>query len=137
MQDITCRETFLVPAHAMGSLSLEDASTWNKHNVFAAFLSLNHERLTTLYFRIYEKALIALEKTKAATIGASSSNSEEPIDTDSKLRQIRSNIFFSADRIYETVDKLRRRDLLRFTPSFGQVAAAIYWRFPFSATDKG
>ena len=126
MKDIPQRENFLLPITSLQGFSVEDATSWTKHNVFAVFHFLNHERLSTLYYRIYEKTLTTLHKSRAdPAVGGRSDDvpttppyHDDHMDIDSNLREVRTNIFLSARRVSQMVKGLQSRDLLRYIPSF-------------------
>jgi len=126
MKEIASPQRFLLPVSALDGLSIEDATTWTKRNIFTVFHFLNHERIATLYYRRYEKAYVALQRTNSDAAEGPRHHSfpttqpfhGQHIDIESKLREVRANIFLSADRVFQMVEKLRSRGLLRYVPSF-------------------
>lgn len=125
MKDIVSREKFSTSGMMEDNFSVEDARTWNRSNVFAIFLFLYHERIVILYYRRYERALVALQKADIdrRTDGDRERNSlDTALDRqwtkrENDLAQIRASILQSADNIIEMLDKLLAQDLLRYAPS--------------------
>ncbi|KIX97745.1 uncharacterized protein Z520_06523 [Fonsecaea multimorphosa CBS 102226] len=125
MKDIVSRENFCTPGMMEDNFSVDDPTTWNRGNIFPIFLFLYHERVVILYYRRYERALVALQK---ADIDRLADGDRECISSDAELnrerpelgnslRQIRANILQSAGNIIEMLDNLLAQGLLRYAPS--------------------
>jgi len=124
MNQIVLRDNFFSAEMTEDGFSLQDASTWTRHNLFPIFLLLYHERAVTLYHRRYEKALIGLQRAEFERslrdederLSSNAEGTAPPFDYGPGLRQVRDAIFQSGVHVIEMLDKLRSRNLLRYAP---------------------
>lgn len=122
MKSILSRESFFSTKMEEEGFSLEDESTWTKHNIFPVFVLLYHERAVTLYHRRHERALVERRRRGNESFGHQASvyppeDADEPsVEIGVALREDRVSIFQSAERIIQMLEKLLSCDLLRYAP---------------------
>jgi hypothetical protein len=111
-----------MPQEAIAGVSVDDSSTWTTSNVCLIFLCLLHERVTALYHRRRERAILNIlrnsrSRSSNTPLVSSDTRGLPPNHTNEDLKEARKEIFFSAKRVIMLLEKLQTVDLLRFAPS--------------------
>lgn len=122
MPDLPRRETFYSPGMDADGFSVDDSASWTRHSVCVVFHLINHERIATLYYRAYERALNRCKAQK----NSESQGPNNPADTISnavedleiKLQKARTNIYASAHRVARLMHDALQGGFLPLTPSF-------------------